>query len=91
MSRDYPCVGDVVTILEWTSHKDNSWVGECLDVLAVDAPFVCVETSIGPYRLDTRRCTLMRLSADYVAAMRAPRRQNANAFAGLVSDVQVPA
>ena len=29
-------VGDFITVVEWTSHKDNSYKGDCLEVLVTD-------------------------------------------------------
>lgn len=93
MSTSYPNVGDLVMVAEWHGSKDASWLGQPMEVLAVDAPFVCVkERFCGAISLDTRRCRLMRPSAEYVAAMqpirvgRARRRRREAAVSQLDDD-----
>ncbi len=82
----YPNVGDVVTVLAWGGKHsgDRSWVGQRLDVLAVDAPFVVARDSCGcVVSLDVRIVTLMRLSAEAAEALLPARHRVPNAFAGL--------
>lgn len=65
-------VGDFITINRWLSHQDHSWVGQPLQVLAVDQPFLVVKEShpnARPFSLDTRRCEVRGLSEDFVQAL----------------------
>lgn len=55
---------------------DYNGVGEIMEVLAVDAPFVALKRSFGSWTVDTRRCTLRSVSKDLVAAMEDPRRHS---------------
>lgn len=61
--------------VETITHHDSSGVGEVFTVKAVDRPFVAL-VSVGhptwrkePWTVDTRRCTLKRLSDEFVAAV----------------------
>lgn len=35
--------GEMITVVNWISHNDNSYRGDCLEVLAVDLPFLRVK------------------------------------------------
>lgn len=64
-------VGEYITIVERTDGiRDFIWQGEPLRVLAVQEPFVVVETPMGFRKpLNVNRVNLMPLSDEYVAAM----------------------
>lgn len=72
MSTPYiPKVGDFFTIVRWTSHQDNSWVGACLEAKAVDGDIVlCVQhpqpNIFGRFTLVGSRCVFRPLSAEFV-------------------------
>lgn len=55
-----------------TTHRDNSWCGDVLDVEAVQLPYLIVREGDGVlghgFKIDTRRAKLMELSPEYVAA-----------------------
>jgi len=63
-------VGMFVTVLEW-HDDDQSYVGEVLKVMAIDAPFVAAnragETEC--VDLDTRKLRLAQVSDEYAKAM----------------------
>ena len=70
-------VGDNIIVLEWEErisgltgkpYKDQSYVGNELKVLAVELPFVKVQTRFLITTLDTRKATLMKLSDNFVNA-----------------------
>jgi hypothetical protein len=73
--RAYPSAGDVVTVLDWLKSDDRSYVGQPLEVVAVDPPFIAVRCDGNIRPLDMRRVRVMRLSKEYVAALtqNAPR------------------
>ena len=70
-------VGDVITVEKWTSHMDNSWVGDLLEVIAIDKPFYAVKyvrnedscLGINSFVLNTGQCVLKKLSKEFVSAM----------------------
>ena len=39
--------GDFVTVRKWLSHPDNSYKGDCLEVMVVDTPFIRVKRHTG--------------------------------------------
>ena len=57
---------------------DNSWVGDLLEVLATDPPFIAVSIDkykgssiqVAPQVIDTRKCKWNRCSDEYVEALR---------------------
>ena len=54
-----PEIGDFITVDEWTSHDDNSYRGDCLEVLAVDKNLVRVVRHSGNHSLrEWDKCTL---------------------------------
>lgn len=64
-------VGMMITLLEWTSHKDNSYKGDVMKVIDVSLPFVSLKRDCGlvsTINLDTRNVILAELSAEYVEA-----------------------
>jgi len=76
LAPDDISVGKYITIMEWKSHEDYSYMGDVLLVKAVSLPFVVVDYLIrGGYvvlsgiRLDVRRVDFMALSPDYVMAV----------------------
>lgn len=77
MASDNPELkkGMFITVVEWTSHKDNSYKGDCLEVLVVDKTLIRVERADvkagsflgGPFTLDLNRVIVRELSAEFVA------------------------
>jgi hypothetical protein len=80
-------VGDWITVLSWEPGPtrivagepltDSSYVGELLEVLAVDLPFVAVIVdeerhveNMSPISLDLRRAQVQKCSAEFVKAMK---------------------
>ena len=69
--------GDYVTVESWHEiiggltgkpHRDNSYVGEALEVLHAEGPFVIVKRQyyyMDKLLLDTRRLNLVRISKQY--------------------------
>lgn len=55
------------------THEDTSWCGDVLEVLAVSLPYIVIRDVRSfrghPCRIDTRQCSLMELSAEYIAAL----------------------
>ena len=72
--RDVPVFADNswLEVGTRTAH-DTSWVGDVLEVVAVDLPFVAARNRLSRLsdviRLDVRRLTLRKLSAAYVDAI----------------------
>lgn len=71
--RDQIKVGDYVTILEWTQGRDNSWVGDALEVLHLEYPFIIVNVvkdemagNVKPITLDQRLVEFLHVSEDFV-------------------------
>lgn len=65
--------GDFITVLEWTSHRDNSYKGDVLEVQAIDLPFIVCKNHTGysggkPLSLNTNAVQLVSLSKEYVDA-----------------------
>ena len=68
-------VGDFITVVEWTSHKDNSYRGDCLEVLAVDENLLRVQRHVGNgilrdwdhITLNLDQVVVRELSDDFVA------------------------
>jgi hypothetical protein len=65
--------GDGFLMTKTVIHTDYSWCGDVLKVLAVDLPYVAVQSinetwMASAIQLDTRRVKLMELSPEYVAA-----------------------
>ena len=61
--------GDLVTVLQWKSRKDRSWVGDPMKITAVSLPFVALESRVwGAVRLDTREVDLTAISQEYFDA-----------------------
>jgi hypothetical protein len=65
--------GMTITILEDTKTADRSYIGDIMEVLAVDLPFICVNrterrSSIlnGKLILDTRRYKIKQYSKKFV-------------------------
>ena len=64
-------VGDVITVSQWTSHKDGSYVGDVLVVKHIVLPFVFVENKydyIGRIKLDCNRLKLAIVPDAYLEA-----------------------
>jgi hypothetical protein len=82
----YPVAGDTITVLEWLRSDDRSYVGQPLDVVAVDPPFLAVrhEGRIRP--LDMRHVRVMRLSKDYVKALAVAKPQSEGPFSAAIAD-----
>jgi len=65
-------VGNVVTVLNWLSHKDNSYKGDLLKIIAINIPFISVKEILHHDSwkqglvLDTRCVELSLLSDDFV-------------------------
>ena len=88
MSNTNPQVkkGMFITVVEWTSHRDNSYRGDCMEVVVVDENLVRVER-INHYSntrdkitLDLNRVIVRELSAEFVESCR-PYPSDANAAA----------
>jgi hypothetical protein len=69
-------VGDYITIEEPRVYsngtRDFSWVGDVLEVVAVQEPFIAVKDNkyFGkPFSLDTREYKLMALTREYARAL----------------------
>jgi len=67
-----PEVGDFVTVTEWTSHKDNSYKGDVIEVMVVDYPLFRGKNHTycygdGNVTLDLSRLNIRELSAEFVA------------------------
>lgn len=66
-------VGANLTVNKWISHSDNSWVGDALEVVAIDLPFIVVKEVGGlldeNFSLDVRRVQLQTLSVEYIRAL----------------------
>lgn len=79
--------GHFVTVLKWLprefpavrmlgfdggTHVDRSWVGDVLEVMAVDLPFIVVEhrsaSGYNPIQLNMDELVLKELSPEFVAA-----------------------
>jgi len=62
--------GDFITVVEWKSHVDNSYKGDCLEVKVVDLPFLRVERHDGVFpgmlTLSLDAVEVMPLSKDFV-------------------------
>lgn len=64
-------VGDIVTVKRWKSFFDRSYVGDLLEVLSVDSPFLCVKR-VGrsvvdrPLILSTDEVEIKKLSKEFV-------------------------
>lgn len=67
--------GEKVTVLEWaegpSGYRDYSYVGEVLEVVLVEKPFIIVTAPhhSRPIPLDMRRVTMQRISDDYADAL----------------------
>jgi hypothetical protein len=65
--------GDFITIKKWRSHKDRSWVGDCLRVGAVQENFlVCTKIIPGGkegirFTLNIDDVEIMPLNEDFIA------------------------
>lgn len=67
--------GDVITVLEWVGSCDRSYVGDIMDVLCVDLPFVVVRRSPHPasrskLTLDSRRVVMGKPSEEHIKTVR---------------------
>lgn len=63
--------GDFFTIKRWTSHKDNSYLGDCFEVKAIDHPYVRALKHDGAFKgktmtLSLDRVEIMPLSKEFV-------------------------
>lgn len=63
--------GDFITVVKWVSHLDNSYRGDCLEVMAVDLPFIRAFRHGGFMRnntitLNLDQVEIKELSADFV-------------------------
>jgi len=67
-----PEIGDFITVTEWTSHTDNSYKGDVLEVLVVDYPLLRVTNHssgfmTSPMTIDLTRLNVRELSKEFVA------------------------
>ena len=69
-------VGDYITVLNWITLQDRSYVGDTLKIIAVDWPFMRVEKDImmnGTRKklfeviLDLREVEIKKLSSEMIA------------------------
>lgn len=66
--------GMFITVVEWTSHRDNSYKGDCLEVTVVDDNLLRVErisqysTKRDKITLDLNRVIVRELSPEFVAS-----------------------
>lgn len=78
MSNANPQVkkGMFITVVEWTSHKDNSYKGDCLEVKVVDDNLLRVERinhysqTRDKFTLDLNRVIVRELSPEFVDSCR---------------------
>ena len=82
--------GDFFTVVEWTSHKDNSYKGDCLEAVVVDHPFVRVRNHSSRFvpkmTLNLDQIVIQPLSEDFVSDVKqenAMRKQ-------LITDTKTP-
>lgn len=66
---------DVITILEWVDSKDRSYIGDIMNVLCVDPPFVVVgrdkHTAFSSkFTLDSRRVVFGKPSEEHIKTVR---------------------
>lgn len=68
--------GDKVTVVEWKSGGNRSFMGQVLEVLHVEDPFVIITEVAGgymsygrPWTLNSKEVVLQRLSDEYVELM----------------------
>jgi hypothetical protein len=65
--------GQFITVLRWTSHIDNSYCGDVLQVEIILLPFITVKRLNSrrkeSFKLDTRNCKLAYLPMEYVDAL----------------------
>ena len=77
LNADDISVGQYLTVREWLSFKDNSYLGDVLVVKAVNLPFVALgrlenggrgqlSACVSIITLDIRQVDLIRLNPEYV-------------------------
>jgi len=70
-------IGSVVTVHHWWRPDLWDFLGSPLGVKAVNLPFIVVqnvaEPDYPPVTLDTRRCALMSVTKEFVAALKPPK------------------
>lgn len=62
-------VGDFITVVEWHSHKDNSYKGDLLEVKVVEPPYLRVYRHNGPTMMITLKLgdvEVMPLSKEFI-------------------------
>ena len=65
-----------------SEHRDRSYMGDVLEITAVNHPYVVCKrhtglTMLGPVTLDTREYELMLLTADFVRAAKGEANESA--------------
>lgn len=74
ISEEKTYVGDIVTIESW-NDGDRSWVGDPMEVVAIDHPFVCVKfLSNGMYKghvktFHKKHVSFKKLSEEFIKAI----------------------
>ena len=66
-----PAKGDYFTVVRWTSHQDNSYVGDCFEAIAVDGDLVMAKRHLlnnreGRITLCGSRLIMRPLSQEFV-------------------------
>lgn len=66
--------GTFFTITQWNSHRDRSYVGDCLEAMVVDGPFVRVRRHYSRinksyFTIDLRDVDVRILSEEFVQAV----------------------
>lgn len=76
--------------------RDDAFMGDVLEVMGVNPPYVAVKILSGPYwgkkhRLDTRKCKLIHINKEYVDALTAetlkPEKQADKPSVAIVDDL----
>jgi hypothetical protein len=73
--------GDFITVVRWTSHLDNSYKGDCMEVLVVDMPFIRVrihDDDLFPegVTLNLDQLEIMPLSDEFVKSVLESKAKN---------------
>ncbi len=74
MNAYIPKKGEYFTVVRWTSHQDNSYVGDCLEAIAVDGDLVrCRRHPLSnwdsPITLAGSRLIMRPLSPEFVQSI----------------------
>lgn len=72
MTNYYPKPGEYITVVSWLNRFENSYKGECMEVIAIQDPYIqvrsCIQAKSYPRTLDLREVSIMKLNNDYVLA-----------------------